>query len=633
MAAALPTRHDVDERTRVLDEAERLYAGCASNRDVTRLLTARVRAARAGHLRRLSEFGEAVAAADSGLELLEALTDPDADGGGIRVRLELERVQALLDLGRRAEAVESARGALSRPVRAAEAGPLGWLGLALATRVHLPAGDHASAVRLLGETAAIAERHELDGLLAESCNILSRAHESAADSAAALRTLREAYSADRRWRSRVHEARMSLLAEFPPETAKRAAPGRPLAVAPEPRASEPDVPATPPRRGHAEPVPEAAVPDPEPAAEPVPEPVDSVSAEPAESIEPDWAAFLGLAVDDETGGVAPVEPEPAGQVVTEVTEEVDPSGLHGYAETQDAARRLLETLTGGTERGWEARPEPDPEPAEQETAAPVEDAVPEPGVEVAGLSDEPPRLAEHSTESAGEDGPGWGSEPLTAASEDVGPHTPADAEDDELPGLVDDEPEPVSDEPRATATSLLEQVGLKLASYGAATPVDPEPEPAEPADPEPASPASEPVAEQESGGRRSRGKSLAEIRAELDLPAEHKPGRRRRYADERAEEPAAAQPEPRRPEPGLEPEPVPEPAPVAEPSADAGLGDLLAAAMKAYEVGSRDTDGGSHRGPSTADDLAQSTADDPEHGSGARHRKPGFDTAAVDPLR
>ncbi|MFC7342265.1 hypothetical protein [Saccharopolyspora griseoalba] len=602
MAAALPTRRDVDERTRVLDEAERLYAGCASNRDVTRLLTSRVWAARAGHLRRISEFGDAVAAADAGLELLDALTDAEADGGGVRARLELERVQALLDLGRRAESVESAREALSRPVRAAEAGPLGWLGLALATRVHLPAGDHASAVRVLGETAAIAERHELDGLRAEALNVLSRAHESAAEGEAALRALREAYSADRRWRSRVHEARMSLLTEFPPETAKRVAPGRTLSVAPEPRAPEPDAPEPPRRRRCADPEPEAALParapEPEPAAEP---------DEPVESIEPDWAAFLGLAVDGESRGAEPepvAEPEPEPEPVAEV----DPSDLRGYAETQDAARRLLESLTGGAEQpeASRRRPRPGPGPAapgpegpELADPEPVEPAMPELRVEFAALSDQPPWLTGGAAGTAEQQEREWQSDPLPA---DPGPLASEEV-DDELPGLVDDDPAPVSAEPRATATSLLEQLGIDLASYGAA---EPEPEPAEP---EP-----EPAAEEEVGGRRSRGKSLAEIRAGLDLPADHKPGRRRRYA----EEPAAAQPEP-------------DPAPEPEPSADAGLGDLLAEAMKAYEAGSREPGtGGSHRSPGAA---GESTSDDPDHGPGARHRKPGLDTAAADPLR
>lgn len=791
VAAALPGARDADERTRALDEAERLYAGCSSNRDVTGLLTARVRAARAGHLRKRSEFDGAIEAAESGLELLDGLTDPDADGGGVRARLELDRIQSLLDLGRRAEALEGAHAALGRPVRAAEAGPIGWLGLAVATRVHLPAGDYPSAVRVLADTVAIAERHDLDCLLAETLNVLSHAHESMAEVESALRTLRESHSADRRWRSDMHDARMSLLAEFPAGTGKPAAAGPVLsAVGPEqrsagkprrrrraaPEAAAPEAGSVPEMPAAAEAVaapeqraqPEAVAPAPEPSE---PEPFGSATAEqqsdpspspeherPAtsgrrhrgESIEPDWANFLGLAVDDELARSEPgpphetaTEPEPAGerepevaaapepgaaaasqtapepapapepepvsveqQVAEHISAEKEASATSGYAATQDAARKLLETLTSRAEEAG-GQPEQAGSPenaAPSEPAEPVgpEDAMPEPRVEFAGLGDQPPWLADRSSRhaepgadevadgrygggergysdplaaasdnlrwitsevgSGGHEAAGWESTAQEAATRETTAHELVE-EDTELPDLVDDDRSPEAGEPRATATSLLEQVGLSLASYGfgprTAQPEASEPEAAEQEPVEPAgtvgpevgqaeagqgADAADEAADDGAGGRRSRGKSLAQIRAELELPSEHRPSRRRRYAaDEGNADDAETSADPQA-EPRFESAETSLPEPEPEPSSDARLADLLAEAMKAYEVGNRDDTAGptgsrrdgTHRSAGVTDepvaDPARSTSDDSSGGPAARHRRPGFDAAAADPL-
>ncbi|WP_249125051.1 cell wall anchor protein [Saccharopolyspora erythraea] len=215
LAAALPFQQADGERAEALEEADRLYIAAELNRDANRLMRARVKAARAGHHRRQGEFPEAVDAADSGLGLLQRLGDPAADSGEIHARLVLERVQALLELGRRDEAVSAAAEVLSRPVRAAAAGPSGWLRLALATRVYQPEGAHMVAVRVLNDAIAIAERHKLDGLLAETLSTLSNLHERAEELAEALLALRRAYAADRRWRASVHAARLRLLEEFP----------------------------------------------------------------------------------------------------------------------------------------------------------------------------------------------------------------------------------------------------------------------------------------------------------------------------------------------------------------------------------------------------------------------------------
>ncbi|QRK91195.1 cell wall anchor protein [Saccharopolyspora erythraea] len=215
LAAALPFQQSEGERAEALEEADRLYIAAELNRDANRLMRARVKTARAGHHRRQGEFPEAVDAADSGLGLLQRLGDPAADSGEIHARLVLERVQSLLELGRRDEAVSAADEVLSRPVRAAAAGPSGWLRLALATRVYQPEGAHLAAVRVLNDAIAIAERHKLDGLLAETLSTLSNLHERADELAEALLALRRAYAADRRWRAAVHAARLRLLEEFP----------------------------------------------------------------------------------------------------------------------------------------------------------------------------------------------------------------------------------------------------------------------------------------------------------------------------------------------------------------------------------------------------------------------------------
>lgn len=218
-AHVVPVYGRESERAEALDEAERLYAAATElDRDTVELMRARLRAVRAAHHRRLGEFDDAVRAARSGLALLERLGDPAADSGEVCADLVLELVHALLDQGLRAEALEAARRILTAAVRAATAEPAGWLRVALATRVHEPAGDHGRRLGLLTEASATAERHDLVALLAESLNALSCAHEQEQDFAAALRYLRGAHAADRRWRAMVEAARTRLLTEFPAHT-------------------------------------------------------------------------------------------------------------------------------------------------------------------------------------------------------------------------------------------------------------------------------------------------------------------------------------------------------------------------------------------------------------------------------
>ena len=727
LASALPAQQDVDERSQVLDEAERLYSECDDDQDLTRVLKARVWVIRAAHCRRLGEFGEAVSATDAGLGLLRRLSDPEAEAGEIQTRLLLERVHALLDQGHRVEAVETSQAVLAEPVRAAAAGPTGWLGLALATRVHLPAGDHGAALRVLAETAAISERHKLDGLLAEALNALSRAHERVEEISDALQALRGAYSADRRWRSAVHSARVGLLSAYPAET-PRGRRASVVAPVPEPAAAEPVVPrpvATAPEpAAHAAPEP-AAHSAPEPAAHAAPEPAaaepvapEPVAAEPVVAAPP--AAEQADPVVAESAAAEPAAPEPerepergpvtAEPATTSQDELAEPAGTGrgGYAEAHDAARLLMEALT---KRAAEEADEPAPAPAEE--APPAERrAMPEPRVafDAASPSEmfsggQQPAAPEPQSSS----GAWWPSrEAPSAAAEPVaedplgddiagherghdhgthergiherGDHESGGYED----GYGEDDPaQRWSGDPLAAAADSLRRITEAHDRRGHGQHVDPEP-----VTPPQGFPAVEPQESpaqaaqdvpEESGGRRSKGKSLAEIRADLQLPADHQPSRRRsRHADPdplAAFQPAQPEPEPDPPARSAEdtdpsfrfsvPEPAPEPAP-PEPSPDASLADLLADALMAYNEGRTDEAkqqvsegiaavgyGGHHNpgygepgyGDSYSDSDSERTDDDAVGGTGrnrrrsteddqfgARHRAPGFGGAAADPL-
>ncbi|TDD87292.1 hypothetical protein E1202_17120 [Saccharopolyspora karakumensis] len=672
LASALPAHQDVDERSQALDEAERLYADCDADQDLTRVLKARVWVVRAAHCRRLGEFGEAVAATDAGLELLRRLSDPEAEAGEIQTRLLLERVHALLDQGHRVEAVETSQAVLAEPVRAAAAGPTGWLGLALATRVHLPAGDHEAALRVLAETAAISERHKLDGLLAEALNALSRAHERVEEISEALQALRGAYSADRRWRASVHHARVSLLNAYPAEadvprgrrTPVVAAVPEPVAAAPvEPLVREPVVPVA-----AAPVVPEPVVPEHEPApAEPVVTSHDEVAAEPAAPVSPEPAVAEPVRHE-------PVVPEPA-------------APRRGrYAEAHDAARLLMEALTSRAAKETE---DAEPAPVEDEHAA-EQRSMPEPRVafdavspsEMFGSGPEEP-AAQESPRSSGAWWPSGESEQAGSAAE------PQSAEDDESGGYEDDyDDDPAqrwSGDPLVAAADSLRRITEAHDRRGHTR----EPEPATPPHGFPVQEPPEEIREQVAdddvpqGGRRSRGKSLAEIRADLQLPADHRPSRRRaRHADPdplAAFQPEQAVPEPEPPAPpstaAEDTNPsfrfsVPEPDPVPpEPSPDASLADLLADALMAYNAGRTDEAkqqvsegiaavgygsdhnpgygepgyGDSYRdsdskhtdhdtGGETPRKRHRSTEDDQRTGFRARHRAPGFGSAAADPL-
>ncbi|MFT7837558.1 hypothetical protein Q5530_15565 [Saccharothrix sp. BKS2] len=198
-----------------LDEADRLYqADPLLDHDTTILHRGLLRAAAAGQHRRWGDLPQAIVACREGLALLDGLREAESDNGQVRGRLTVELVCALLDSNQGAEASRVGTPLLERPVRAPSAATAGWLRLALATRVHLPAGRVDQARDLLRDVADSAERHQLDTLQTESFLALAHVHEVSGDLTEALANLRAAHAAERRRARAVYAVRARLAAEF-----------------------------------------------------------------------------------------------------------------------------------------------------------------------------------------------------------------------------------------------------------------------------------------------------------------------------------------------------------------------------------------------------------------------------------
>ncbi|GGM63654.1 hypothetical protein GCM10012275_37800 [Longimycelium tulufanense] len=198
-----------------LHEADRLYRDDEQlDHDVRVLVRGQLRAVAAAHHRRWGDPDAAADAARDGLALLAELRAPESDAGLVSGRLTVELVCASLDADQPDDALAAAAPVLDRPVRAPAAEPVGWTRVALATRLHLPAGESAEASDLLRDAADSAQRHQLDPLLAESLISLSHVHESAGDLGEALSCLRTAYRAERRRQRAVHSVRVRLAEEF-----------------------------------------------------------------------------------------------------------------------------------------------------------------------------------------------------------------------------------------------------------------------------------------------------------------------------------------------------------------------------------------------------------------------------------
>jgi hypothetical protein len=206
------------ERHRELDgalaEADQLYADDAQFDQDTRLgLRAVLRSFVAREHRRRGDLRSALHAAEEGADLLGGLSDLSVDGGAA-ARISLQQVLGLLDLGWIDQAATVAAGALSGPVRAHSAAAVGWLALAISTRVQLPSGLIEPAVALLREIASMAERHRRDALHAESLSALSEAHELAGELAETLDYLRSAQVIRARRSRALRAARSALLGAF-----------------------------------------------------------------------------------------------------------------------------------------------------------------------------------------------------------------------------------------------------------------------------------------------------------------------------------------------------------------------------------------------------------------------------------
>lgn len=476
-----------------LDEAERLYSACELNRDTVRLLRARGRVARAAHHRRFGEFLETAQVAADGLDLLRQLGDPVAESGEVQARLVLEQVQALIELGRAHEIAAVTDPVLNRPVRAAAAEPVGWLGLTVANRMYLPEGDRTEAIRVLNDTVAVAERHRLDGLLAETLNTLSHALEQGLEYEPALHALRGAYSADRRRRSAVHEARTRLLAEFPAGAGVRSSSAEPAA---EPARSVQQV-----NPGSA--APSGALPE-----SPLAESPSSERAVPSGVPAADGAA---------TAETAPVQKAPAQQATvdsvgaTGLPELPDAQALHAADDVRDAARRLMDTLTGRTQQDRSARhPQAMPQPREPQDLDDPEPRIPEPSSErhdaadVVFGDDDLPDYDSWDVHLDPTSGNAADPEPaIPASAPDPASSAPASAlpaEHDADPGQV--EPERL-DEPELLDT---DRDGPDEQHHGAS--------------------GAHEVARQEDD-RLSSGRSLAEIQAALQVYEQSGAGRRR----------------------------------------------------------------------------------------------------------
>ncbi|RJQ74528.1 hypothetical protein D5S17_22290 [Pseudonocardiaceae bacterium YIM PH 21723] len=203
------------ELSAALVEADRLYLTDESgDQDAVVLLRSLLRAVAASHHRRWNDLQGAVRLAEEGLELLGLLSEPGADSGHVAAKLSLELVCAHLDSDRPDLAVTAAEKVLVGSVRAPAASALGWIRLALATRVHLPEGRLDSARDLLVQTADSAERHRLDSLLAQSLTTVSHLLERTGELPEALNALRSAHAAERRRERSVQLVRVLLAEEF-----------------------------------------------------------------------------------------------------------------------------------------------------------------------------------------------------------------------------------------------------------------------------------------------------------------------------------------------------------------------------------------------------------------------------------
>lgn len=203
------------ELDRTLTEADRL---CGSDDELDgddRLLTrAVVRVGISAHRRRHADVMGAADAARMGLGLLEQLDDPSRDGGVVRVRLILQLVCSLLDRGDTKNAAELAESVLTESARAASVAPLGWLRMAVATRILLPSGSVEAAAVVLRDAVHLTERHGLHALTSRLWAELAYVEERLGRESEAIECLHQSRAAEHIYGRSRRQATGLLAGEF-----------------------------------------------------------------------------------------------------------------------------------------------------------------------------------------------------------------------------------------------------------------------------------------------------------------------------------------------------------------------------------------------------------------------------------
>ncbi|MGW3959546.1 hypothetical protein ACWED2_06965, partial [Amycolatopsis sp. NPDC005003] len=252
------------ELDRVLVEADKLVVGDDSlGADTQLLVRALLRVGTAAHRRRHGDLTAAADAARTGLGFLEKLDNPADDGGLVRVRLVLLLVSTLLDRGDTEMAYEIAEPVLAEPVRAAGVAPMGWLRLAVATRVHLPTGSGEAAIELVREAVASTDRHGLSAITARLWLELAQLQERFGQAEEAIACLYRSRAAEQLHARARRQACSVLAGEFGSGEPASVDLDEVLKAVPSPAATRPSGSSVPSSR----PVPVPVV-----AAEPVPEP-------------------------------------------------------------------------------------------------------------------------------------------------------------------------------------------------------------------------------------------------------------------------------------------------------------------------------------------------------------------------
>ncbi|HET6502840.1 MAG TPA: hypothetical protein VFG87_18965 [Amycolatopsis sp.] len=203
------------ELDRTLSEADRLAGVDAGLDDDGRLLArALLRVGVSAHRRRHGDVLGAADAARTGLGFLEQLEDPHGDGGVVHVRLVLQLICSLLDRGDTKHALELARPLLDEPVRAASIAPLGWLRLAVATRILLPTGATEAAGAVLREGVHSTEHHGLHALAAQLWSELAHVEDRLGRPSEAIECLHRGRAAEHLHARARRQAVGLLCAEF-----------------------------------------------------------------------------------------------------------------------------------------------------------------------------------------------------------------------------------------------------------------------------------------------------------------------------------------------------------------------------------------------------------------------------------